>query len=232
MKNVSKIILAAVLVIAAPSCSTMNKILSGGLIGTGAGAALGAGIGYLVSGDAKGAAIGAAVGGTVGATTGAVIGGQMEKKAKELEALENAAVETITDANGLTAIKVTFESGILFATNSSKLGDDSRLALSAFATTMNDLPETDITIWGHTDNTGSYEVNQRVSGQRAQAVKEFLVKCGMQESRLLAVGKAYDVPVADNDTEEGRAQNRRVEIYVTANEAMISAAQQQAGEAK
>lgn len=226
MKNVIKIALAAALVLSLPGCSTMHKALSGGLIGTGAGAAIGAGLGYLIGGDGKGAAIGAAIGGTVGAGTGAVIGNKMQKKADELAAsLESADVETITDKNGLTAIKVTFDSGILFATNSATLSNDSKTALKGFATEMSDLVETDITIWGHTDNTGTYEVNQRVSNNRANAVKDYLKSCGIAESRMTAEGKSYDLPVADNATAEGRTQNRRVEIYISANEKMVKEAE-------
>ncbi len=126
----------------------------GTLLGSGAGAIIGAGIGAAI-GDGKGAAIGAAIGTAVGAGTGAVIGKKMDKKAAELEALENAQVETVQDQNGLQAIKVTFNSGILFPTNGSTLSQTSKNELSQFATKMSDMQDTDITIYGHTDNTYS-----------------------------------------------------------------------------
>ncbi|HHU33742.1 MAG TPA: OmpA family protein, partial [Bacteroidetes bacterium] len=147
------------------SCS-MSKTGKGALIGAGSGAAIGAGVGALIGKDGTSTAVGAAVGTAVGATAGAIIGKQMDKKAAELEALENAKVETVTDANNLQAIKVTVDSGILFATNSSTLSAESKTALSEFANTMKDLPDTDFTIQGHTDNTGTYEVNERVSLER------------------------------------------------------------------
>ena len=169
-------------------CGTMSKTGQGTLLGSGAGAIIGAGIGAAI-GDGKGAAIGAAIGTAVGAGTGAVIGKKMDKKAAELEALENAKVETVQDQNGLQAIKVTFNSGILFPTNGSTLSQTSKNELSQFATKMSDMQDTDITIYGHTE------------------------------------GKSYSMPVADNSTKEGRAQNRRVEIYITANKTMIEKAE-------
>ena len=207
------------------SCSTMSKTGSGTLIGSGAGAALGAVAGALIGKDGKGAAIGAAVGTAVGAGTGALIGKKMDKKAAELAALEAAQVETVTDVNGLEAIKVTFDSGILFPTNGTALSADSKKALSNFATQMADMPDTDLTIYGHTDNTGTAAVNEKISAQRAESVAKYLQSCGMSSSRMTTEGKSYNEPVASNETAAGRAQNRRVEVYITANENMIKAAE-------
>lgn len=222
-RTISILMLAALLL---PGCSSMSKLAEGSLVGTGAGAALGAGVGALIGKDAKAAAIGAAIGGAVGAGTGAIIGKKMDQKAEELAALQNAQIATITDINGLEAIKVTFDSGILFPTNGTKLNDESKATLKQFADKMADLTDTDITILGHTDNTGTAEVNQRISTQRAEAVSTYLSKCGIDKARISAEGKSFDMPVADNSTVEGRAQNRRVEVYVSANEAMIKAAQE------
>lgn len=226
MKKFGTILLAGLVLL--QSCGSMSNLAGGTLIGSGAGAALGAGIGYLIGGDGKGAAIGAAIGTAVGGGTGAIIGDQMDKKAKELAELENAQVETVVDINGLKAIKVTFDSGILFATNSSTLSAESKAALKQFADGIADMPETNLTIYGHTDNTGTLEVNQKVSKNRANAVEKYLKSCGIDSSRMTAEGLAYDFPVATNDTAEGRAQNRRVEVYVSANEEMIAAAEKAA----
>ena len=151
-------------------CSNMSKTGKGTLIGSGAGAAIGAGLGAIIGKDGKGAAIGAAIGTAVGGGTGAIIGNKMDKKAEELAALENAQIETVEDANGLEAIKVTFNSGILFDTNKSDLKQASKNELSQFASKMSDMVDTDITIYGHTDNTGSDAVNERLSNERAQSV--------------------------------------------------------------
>ena len=154
------------------SCSSMNKAGKGTLFGAGGGAIAGAALGYLIGGDLKSAAIGATAGTAVGATTGAVIGQKMDKKAEELAAL-NAKVETF-EINGLEAIRVTFDNGILFNTNSTTLSPEAQKSIEQFAAAMVDLPDTDITIWGHTDNTGTAAVNERISKQRAAAVEKCL----------------------------------------------------------
>ena len=206
-------------------CSNMSKTGKGTLIGSGAGAAIGAGLGALIGKDGKGAAIGAAIGTAVGAGAGAVIGKKMDKKAEELKALENAQVETVEDQNGLEAIKVTFNSGILFDTNKADLKQASKNELSQFATKMSDMVDTDITIYGHTDSSGNDAINQPLSEKRAQSVADYLKNCGISSSRMTVEGKSSSMPVADNATKEGKAQNRRVEIYITANQKMIEAAE-------
>ena len=205
-------------------CATLNNLAKGSLIGGVGGGAVGAGVGAAIGGD-KGAAIGAAIGTAVGAGAGAIIGNVMDKKAEELAALEAAQVETVEDANGLKAIKVTFDSGILFATNKSNLSAEAKSNLKKFADEMQDLSDTDITIYGHTDNTGSAEVNERLSLQRANAVSAELQADGIAKSRITTEGKSFTMPVADNSTAEGRAQNRRVEVFISANQNMIAAAE-------
>jgi len=207
------------------SCSSTKNSTKGGVIGGAGGALLGAGIGAL-AGQGKGAAIGAAIGGAVGAGAGVMIGKKMDKQKAELEKIEGAQVETITDANNLQAIKVTFDSGILFATGKSDLNVSSKAALSKFATTLKETPETDVTIYGHTDNTGSREVNEQLSRSRAASVANFLNSNGILSDRMTTEGKSFDEPVADNTTAEGRAKNRRVEIFITANKQMINQAEQ------
>lgn len=207
------------------SCSTTKNSTKGGLIGGAGGALIGAGIGAL-AGKGKGAAIGAAIGGTVGAGAGVLIGKKMDKQKAELEKIEGAQVESVTDANNLQAIKVTFESGILFATGKSNLSETSKTSLTKFAASLKETPETDVTIYGHTDNTGTREVNVKLSNERAASVAAFLNSNGVATNRMKTEGKAFDEPVADNSTTDGRAKNRRVEIYITANQQMINQAEQ------
>lgn len=199
-------------------CKSMNNLTKGAAIGTVAGAAVGAGVGKLLGNVAVGAIAGAAVGGT----TGALIGKKMDKQAAELEAElgKNAAVERIGEG-----IKVTFESGILFQTGKSTLSESSKDALTKFSKTLSDYPDTDVVIYGHTDNTGSDAINQPLSENRAAAVKDFLVSKGVAAKRITTQGLGSKSPVATNDTDAGRTQNRRVEVGITANEDMLKKAQ-------
>ena len=223
MKKILSSLICAALILS--GCGNMSNLAKGTAIGGGSGAAAGAGIGALIGKDAKGAAIGAAIGPAVGAGVGALIGNKMDKKAAELAAaMENANVETVTDANDLTAIKVTLESGILFNTSSSTLNETSKAALKKFAANLADLPETDLTILGHTDNTGTAEYNQQLSIDRAKSVATYLKNIGVK-NHMAVEGRSFLEPVADNSTKEGRLQNRRVEIFITANENMIQQAE-------
>ena len=205
------------------SCGTATK--NGALIGTGAGAALGAIIGKIAGNTAVGAAIGGAIGAVAGGVAGTLIGKKMDKQAEELRQIAGAQVDTVTDVNGFEGIKVTFDNGILFGFNSSTLGKDAKASLDKFATSLLNNPQTDVQIYGHTDNVGTRAANEKVSNARATEVQNYLTKAGVPKARLTSQGLAFDYPVASNDTEAGRAQNRRVEIYITANEDMIKAAQ-------
>lgn len=202
-------------------CGTWNNTAKGTAIGVGGGTAVGAGIGALAGNTALGAIIGAAVGGTAGA----LIGKKMDKQKKELEATlpDDTKVETINNGE---ALKVTFDSGILFATNSSTLSDASKSALRNFATSLKANPDTYIKIVGHTDNTGKVDYNQILSEKRAKSVYDYLMMQGISSDRMSYEGKGIHQPVADNNTPEGRALNRRVEIVIMANEKMIQEAHQ------
>ena len=215
--------MSAALLFSFSSCN-MSKTLAGGLIGGGGGGALGAGIGALI-GKGKGAAIGGAIGAVAGGVAGTLIGKHMQKKADELAAIEGASVTTVTDNNGYTGIQVTFDSGILFDTNKYDLKAPAKNALTNFATSLRNDPNTNIQIFGHTDNTGSRAVNEKLSLNRANAVKTYLMNSGVSGDRMETQGLAYDYPVADNSTAEGRAQNRRVEVYITADDTMIQQAE-------
>jgi len=206
-------------------CNSMTNTGKGALIGGGGGGALGAGIGALIGGG-KGAAIGSGIGAAVGAGAGALIGNRMDKQAAKLkEQLANADVETVKDANDLTAIKVTFPGGILFPTNGTTLSATAQTELAQFAASLKENPNTNVQIYGFTDNTGTMAVNQRVSTGRADSVLSFLAQCGITPTRLSAQGVPMADYVATNDTPAGRAQNRRVEIYVSADQEMIKQAE-------
>ncbi len=223
MKKFMCVFLSAVMMLGFSGCGSMNNATKFGLGGGGVGAAVGAGIGALI-GKGKGAAIGAAIGAVAGGTAGTLIGKKMDKQARELAEIEGAQVDTVTDQNNLTAIKVTFDNGILFGFNKTNLSASAKTSLNKFAASLKNNPQTNVQIWGFTDNKGSREVNARISAERASVVKTYLNNAGVSSNRMTSAGYAWDNPVASNDTEAGRAQNRRVEIYITANEQMIQQA--------
>lgn len=209
-------------------CSSMNNTTKGGLLGGGGGAAIGAGLGALIGRSTKSTLIGAGIGTVVGATTGVIIGKKMDKAAAQAAAIEGARVDSIRDANNLKAIKVTFDSGILFQTGKSTLNTASRDALTKFAKILISNPTMDVTIMGHTDNQGSLELNQRLSQSRAQEVANFLQLQNVSPAQFKDVlGKNYSEPIAENSTAAGRAANRRVEVYMYASTKMINDAQAQ-----
>ncbi len=219
-------VLAAGMLVGECGCSSMTKTGKGALIGGGGGAALGAGIGALIGGG-KGAGIGSAVGAAVGAGAGALIGNKMDKQQKELEQQlgSQAKVEQTTDQNGLQAIKVTFDGGILFPTGKYTLNSQAKADLTRFATSLKNNPNTNVQIYGYTDNTGSFAVNEKLSNERAEAVLSYLANAGVAATRLSAQGVPMADYIASNDTPEGRAQNRRVEIYISADQEMIQQAE-------
>ena len=232
MKSLKSIAVAlcAALVLAGCNMSNTGK---GALIGAGGGAGLGAIVGAI----AGNTAIGAVIGGAVGAGAGAIIGKKMDKAKKEAEAVQNAQVEAVTDANGLEAVKVTFDSGILFATGKADLSTTAKTSLFQFANVLKSNADCDVAVQGYTDNAGwknstaeqSQQKNLELSQQRAQSVTNYLLQQGVSPAQIRSTtGFGESNPVADNSTAAGKAQNRRVEVYMYASQKMIQEAQQQA----
>lgn len=207
-------------------CSCSTKAGTGSIIGAGGGAVIGGILGNIIGKDSKATVIGAAIGSAVGAGSGALIGKHMDKVAAETAAqVENAKVETVTDANGLSCVKVTFDSGILFKTGKYDLNDTSKNELANFAEVLKKNTDCSVDIQGYTDNVGSDAVNNPLSQNRAESVASFLKQKGVSNDQLKNVtGFGASNFVADNSTEAGRQQNRRVEVYMYASEAMINAA--------
>ncbi len=201
---------------AAMGCSTSNAV-KGGAIGVGGGAVVGGLIGKAAGNTALGAIIGAAVGGT----TGAIIGNNMDKRADEMRRdLSNAKIERVGEG-----IKITFDSGILFVTNSSELQPAAKTNIENLSRILNKYPDTNILIEGDTDNEGSNEFNQKLSERRAQSVADYQKIQGVASSRISTVGLGELRPVVSNETASGRQQNRRVEVAIFANEKMKVAAE-------
>lgn len=205
--------------VALSSCGLSNGVKGGG-IGAAAGGLLGAGIGSVVGDTGWGAAIGAVVGGTAGV----LIGNKMDKQKKALEEqlAKDAKIESVNNGE---AIRVTFDSGILFATGKSVLSNESKTSLRKLAANLAANPQTNIQIIGHTDNTGSDRINDPLSVNRAKGVYDYLTTQGVVNTRMEYTGKGSKEPVADNSTAVGRQENRRVEIYILPSKEMIEAAQ-------
>lgn len=196
--------------------------------GAGIGAASGAVIGGILGnniGKGGNTALGAVIGGVVGGVAGGVIGNKMDKQAREIDnALPGAEVERVGEG-----IKLTLnENAVRFDTNKSTLTAAAKANLDKLVTVFNQYPDTDIQIYGYTDSTGKPEYNLTLSGQRAAAVKTYLASKGLSSARFKTTGLGIADPIASNETVEGRAQNRRVEFAITANEKMVQDAQKEA----
>jgi len=219
-KAVIALLSGAFLAAASTGCS-WNNAAKGGAIGAGAGGAAGAVIGNQSGNTAVGAIIGAAVGGA----TGAIIGNEMDKRAAEINAdLEGAKIERIGEG-----IKITFDSGLLFDFDKSDLRSQAKTNIESLAKILNKYPDTDIVVEGDTDNTGTADYNVSLSDRRAKSVSNYMVGLGVSGSRISEIGLGETNPVASNDTDAGRQQNRRVEVAIFANDKLKKAAEEQAG---
>lgn len=199
---------------------SMNNTQKGAAVGTVAGGTLGAIIGNKAGNTAVGAIAGAAIGGVAGG----LIGNKMDKQAQEIEETVEGAEVIRTDE----AILVKFDSGILFDFDKTDLKAAARENIQSLVESLNENPDTDILVIGHTDSRGTDQYNQGLSERRAQAVKSYAVSQGLAGNRMKTQGRSFHEPIADNDTEVGRAENRRVEIVIVANEKMKEEARRQA----
>ena len=222
MKNIKMIIVTLLVTgLIGLSCKTMNKTEKGAIIGGASGAAIGAVIGR-ASGNT---ALGALIGVTVGGATGAIIGRKMDKQAEEIKnTVPGAKVYRVGEG-----IIVEFNSKILFAFDKSDLNANSNENLDKLNTILIKYPDTDIEIQGHTDNSGTDKYNMALSKRRASSVSSALNKNGIASNRLKTKGYGESAPNYTNETEEGRAQNRRVEFLITANEKMLKESKLESG---
>ena len=202
-------------------CASMNAKTKGAVIGAGAGAVAGGVIGNQTGSTTRGAIIGAVLGGTAGA----IIGHQMDQQAKELEQnIPGAKVHRVGEG-----IAVLFDSGLLFEFDSDVIKGDARTNLDALAASLAKYPQSDLMIVGHTDAVGTDSYNLGLSKRRAAAASRYLRSQGVIRTiRSLGVGERE--PIADNESEEGRQQNRRVEVAIYASKALRAEAERQAGQ--
>jgi outer membrane protein OmpA-like peptidoglycan-associated protein len=218
IKFVSVLVILASLILS--GCASMNKTTKGAVVGTAAGGAMGA-----VIGKATGnAALGAIIGATVGGATGAIIGHEMDKQAEEIEkTVPDAKVERVGEG-----IVVEFSSAVLFGFDQAALSAEAMANLDKLVTVLNTYPDTNIEVQGHTDSKGTEAYNQTLSERRSKAVSDYILTRGIKTERVTPKGFGETLPEYDNETEEGRAQNRRVEFLITANEKMIAEAEAEA----
>jgi outer membrane protein OmpA-like peptidoglycan-associated protein len=201
-------------------CSSMSKTQRGAAIGAGAGGTIGAFIGKA----AGNTALGAVIGGAIGGTAGAFIGRKMDSQASEIQSTVPGATVT-REGEGII---VKFDSGILFDVNQTDLKPAAKVNLKNLATSLQNHPQTNVLIVGHTDSLGSSAYNHDLSVRRAESVKSYLETVGIAQQRLSVQGKGDAEPIASNSTPEGRSKNRRVEIVIVANDDMKMQAKQNA----
>lgn len=200
-------------------CSSMTNTQKGAGIGAGAGA----GIGAIIGNKAGNTAVGAVVGGALGGVAGGLIGKKMDQQAAQIENTVPGA-EVIKAGEGII---VKFDSGILFGFDQSDLKPEAKTNIQKLVQSLQDNADTDILVIGHTDNVGRAEYNMGLSDRRAASVKNYAIAQGLSASRIKTEGKGATEPIASNETDEGRAQNRRVEIVILANDKMKEEARAQ-----
>ena len=194
----------------ATGCADMSERQKGTAIGAGAGVAAGAAIGSVTGGNAG---TGAAIGGVLGAVAGNLWSKRQEDRRKAMEqATQGTNVEvTRTQDNQL---KINIPNDISFDVGSAAIKPQLRAVLDPFVTSLQGDPAAQITVVGHTDSTGSDALNNRLSVERADSVRDYIVTRGVATNRVTTAGRGDREPVADNNTESGRAKNRRVEIFL------------------
>lgn len=187
--------------------------------GTGIGVVAGGVLGAIIGNNTKlGTAAGAAIGAAVGGGTGALIGNSMDKQAREIDqALPGADVERVGEGIHLTLN----ENAVRFDLNKATLTTQAKANLDKLVPVFNSYADTNIEIFGYTDNTGKPEYNLTLSQKRAESVKVYLISKGLSASRFKTSGYGIADPIASNDTKEGQSQNRRVEFAITANAKMV-----------
>jgi outer membrane protein OmpA-like peptidoglycan-associated protein len=183
---------------------------------TGTGAAIGAAAGGVigaVTGDRKRAATGAVIGAAVGAGGGYLWSKHMEKQKAEMEQATQGTGVTVSQTAD-NRLKLDIPSDVSFDTNRYDIKPNLRPILDRFATTLNENPVTTVTIIGHTDSTGTDAINNPLSVNRAASTRDYLAARGVAANRVAIDGRGSREPIADNNTVEGRAKNRRVEVFV------------------
>lgn len=197
-------------VAALAGCAGMTEEQRGTATGAAIGAATGAVIGSATGGKA---ATGAVIGGVIGAVAGNVWSKNMEEKRREMEQATAGTGATVTRTPD-NQLKIEVPSDVSFAVGSATIEPRLRPVLDSFASGLGSQPSMLVRVVGHTDSTGSDAINDPLSLRRAESVRNYLEDRGVSASRIEVAGRGAREPVASNDTAEGRAKNRRVEIFL------------------
>jgi outer membrane protein OmpA-like peptidoglycan-associated protein len=206
------LLLCMIFALVVSGCATDTQRKKGRLVGAALGTVVGAGVGYAIGGG-KGAAIGAGSGLIVGGLAGDQIGKYMDKQEAEMrQAL--AEVESASIQREQDILAITFKSDFSFGFDSAVIKPGAEDEIARVAAVLVKYPQTNISIEGYTDSKGAEEYNMDLSRRRAEAVKASLIGRGLTSSRLQTIGFGESKPVATNDTEAGRQQNRRVRIVI------------------
>lgn len=231
LKKIALAALTLIFVAGLSSCEATknaNNVQKGAIIGTAGGAILGAIIGNKAGKGGKGT-IGAVIGGVLGGTAGVLIGNKMDKQAQKIEEeIPGAKVERIDDG-----ILVTFDenSGVHFETEKYNVNSTSEVLLTKLANILEEYPDTNVLVVGHTDSSGSAGYNMTLSEKRVNAVANYFIQNkGLRSTRFTTSWFGEDQPIADNGTIEGRAKNRRVNVAIVPNEKMKADAKKEAGQ--
>lgn len=214
MRKLCAITITAITVLTLNGCADMSGTQRGTVTGAGIGAGLGAIIGASTSGGGSGRTAGGAVlGAAAGAAVGNIWSTRMENQKRTMErATQGTGVQVSQTADN--RLKIDIPSDISFDTNRADIKSNFKPVLDRFAASLTDNVATNVTIVGHTDNTGSEAINNPLSLDRAVHTRDYLVSHGAQASRFTVEGRSDHDPIASNNDEAGRARNRRVEIYV------------------
>ncbi|MEJ7808589.1 MAG: OmpA family protein [Telluria sp.] len=213
-KNIAKSLVAVTVLAMATGCADMSTTQRGTATGAGVGAGLGAIIGGTTSGGGSSRATkGAVLGGAAGALIGNIWSKRMEKQKQEMEAATRGTGIQVSQTSD-NRLKLEIPADVSFDTGRSDIKSNFRPVLERFAQTLNDNPAATVSIIGHTDSTGGANVNDPLSVDRAARTRDFLSQRGISPNRVNIDGRGEREPIASNDSDSGRARNRRVEIYV------------------
>lgn len=211
----NKLSIAAIAgVLAISGCADMSPTQRGTATGAGIGAGIGGILGAATGGGGGGRALGgAAIGGAIGAVAGNIWSNRMENQKRAMEqATQGTGVQVTQTADN--RLKLEIPSDISFDTGRADIKPDLRPVLDRFATTLAENPATNVTIVGHTDNTGSDAINDPLSSQRAARTRDYLSARGVAAGRFSILGRGSHEPLVPNTSDANRAKNRRVEIFV------------------